>query len=79
MIGPEMTHQPVFRYAKGDRTRTYQLRQQGNEAAELWVITEGGRQLTKSRKLMTLTDLDEVAPVVESLRHDLRAGGWVEV
>jgi hypothetical protein len=69
----------VVRYMKADRTRTYELRMRSEESAELWVIAEDGRQKTKSRKLMTLTDPDDVAPVVESLRHDLRAGGWVEV
>jgi hypothetical protein len=70
---------PLCRYKKADRTRTYQLRMRDDDSAELWVIAAGGRQPTKSRKLMTLVNPDEIVPVLESLQHELRVGGWSEV
>lgn len=69
----------VFRYRKADRTRTYQLNVLATRAAELWVVTDGGGQEKKSRRLMTLTDLKEVVPILESIEQELRTGGWSEV
>jgi hypothetical protein len=43
--------------------------------AELWVVSEGTRGRT-SRKLVTFTDPDDVAPFLESIQQELRVGCW---
>jgi hypothetical protein len=66
----------VFRCRKADRIRSYRLRALPAESVELWVISEG-RGTKKSRKLVTLTRFDDVAPFLRSIEQELRDGGWV--
>ena len=66
----------LFRYAKAHRTRSYGLKHLDEDSAELWVaVSERGRAGT-SRKLATLTGDDETALFLESVKQELRLGGW---
>lgn len=67
----------VFRYRKDGRERAYKLRVLGDHA-ELWVVSEENSKEMKSRKLVTFTNSDDVRPFLESIEHELRAGGWLE-
>lgn len=69
----------LFRYRKGERIRSYQLRVLSETSAALWVWTEGGRQEPRSRKLMTLSDPTETASLLDSIEQELRTGGWSRV
>jgi hypothetical protein len=66
-----------MRWTKAGRTRTYHVRELEG-GPELWVTSEDGRHAKKSRKLATFTNLDDVAPFLETVEQDLRAGGWIE-
>ena len=75
---PSTSLRQLFRYRKGARIRTYGLRAVSAAGEELWVVTEGGGQERKSRRLMTLTDPKDSALLLESIEQELRAGGWLE-
>ena len=66
----------LFRYSKAETTRTYSLRAVSETEAELWVVIDGRRQGPRSRKLMTVKDPKDVAPLMESIQQELRVGGW---
>ena len=42
------------------------------------MVSEGDSEGMKSRKLATFTNPNEVTPFLESIEHELRAGGWLE-
>jgi hypothetical protein len=69
----------MFRYQKGDRVRTYGLRVLDDDSAELWVRAEHAGRETAHRKLTTLMTMEETDPLLESIKQELRAGGWSEV
>ena len=66
-----------FRYRKDDRERTYKVKIL-EDHAELWVTSERASKETTSRKLATFTSPDDVAPFIQSIEQELRAGGWLE-
>ncbi len=72
-----MTHpETPQRWTKAGRTRTYHV-PDIEEALELWVTAQSGRE-TKSRKLATFANPEDLAPFLETVAQDLRAGGWDE-
>jgi hypothetical protein len=68
----------VFRYRKADRIRTYGLRPVAGAGAELWVVSSAAGRAARSRKLLAFTSDRHVDAVLEDVRRELRAGGWLE-
>lgn len=77
----------VFRYGKDGRTRIYSLKTLSETAAELWVepwkggeaARRGSGKVGKARRLTTLDNVEDAGPLLESIRQELRAGGWSQV
>lgn len=66
----------LFRYSKAQRTRSYGVRHVAEDSAELWVVAfERGRP-PRSRRLATLTGEDETTMFLETVKQELRLGGW---
>jgi hypothetical protein len=65
----------VFRYRKADRTRIYNLRVLPT-ATELWTVSEQRGRIVKSQKKVTFDRADDIAPFLEDVQRELRAGGW---
>jgi hypothetical protein len=68
----------LFRYRKAGRTRAYNLRPLGGDRAELWVVSEGGSNERKSRKLVTFDSPEDAGAFLDDVERELRAGGWQE-
>ena len=66
----------VFRYAKANRVRIYNLKVLSDETSELWVASEENGRSLKSRKLVTFDNREDVAPFLQDIERELRAGGW---
>ena len=66
----------LFRYAKAHRTRAYGLRHIGEEIAELWVVASERGRPDRSRKLVTLSGDEETTLFLETVKQELRLGGW---
>jgi hypothetical protein len=66
----------LFRYAKAHRTRTYGLKHVGEDSAELWVIASKRGEPARSRRLVTLTGDEETTLFLETVKQELRLGGW---
>ncbi len=64
------------RWTKAGRTRTYHVREI-EDALELWVTAQSGGE-TRSRKLATFANPEDLTPFLETVAQDLRAGGWLE-
>jgi len=72
-----LTHpETPLRWTKAGRTRTYHVREI-EDALELWVTAQSGCE-TKARKLATFANPEGLAPFLETVAQDLRAGGWLE-
>ena len=65
----------VLRVARGNETRTYNLRVVPG-GAELWRITESDDNPTRSIKECEFTSSEETSKFLEELRRALVAGGW---
>jgi hypothetical protein len=67
----------VFRWVRGDESRSYRIRAIAG-GAELWRITESGLALVQSIKECDFTTSEQAAAFLEELRRSLIAGGWRE-
>ena len=68
----------LFRYRKAGRIRAYGVRPQLDEGVELWVVSANEREVSKSRKLVSLADNALLEAFLEDLERELRRGGWSE-
>ena len=67
----------LFRYRKGQRTRTYGLKSLDERRSELWVVARGpGANASTARRLATLDDDDDTSAFLEDIQHELRRGHW---
>jgi ferredoxin-NADP reductase len=68
----------LFVYTKAKSRRTYTLSSGPSESTEVWVDVQPGRGPAKRRRLARVNDTADIHPFLESIRQDLRAGGWTE-
>ena len=67
----------LFRYRKGDRTRTYGLNALDERSIEVWVIASGRPPTAASaRKLVRLAGEDELVVILDDIEQQLRLGHW---
>jgi hypothetical protein len=66
----------LFRYRKAGRTRIYNLRVVSEEQVELWVVSEEGAEVKRSRKLVQFANPDDAESFLQDVERELRAGGW---
>lgn len=66
----------LFRYRKGQRTRTYGLKSLDERRSELWVVARGpAANAWTTRRLATLDD-DDTSAFLEDIQLELRRGHW---
>jgi hypothetical protein len=56
----------------------YKLKVLGEDTAELWVVSGGGRKERKSRRMATFTNPDDIRPFLQTVEQDLRSSGWMD-
>ena len=67
----------LFRYRKGQRTRTYGLKSLDEHRSELWVVACGpAANASAARRLATLRDDDDLPAFLEDIQLELRRGHW---
>jgi hypothetical protein len=67
----------IFRYGKGQRTRTYGLKALDDRVSELWVVaSDPGPAAANARKLVRVASDDELAVFLEDVEQQLRRGRW---
>jgi hypothetical protein len=78
--GAPLGFREIFRYRKGQRTRTYGVTALDERAHELWVVASGpGRNAVTARKLVQLAGEDELSIFLDDVEQQLRRGHWTPV